>query len=183
MIQNSGGGFTPISGTWTKMTWRAGLLTRAPTCAWLPHSPRGLASSQLGSSRALYASILLDKADTKSLVLTHSVTPTTLHWLKQSKAHPDSRGSGYHLLMEKDRSLCTGACEMAAIVIVVFGKIESSTRRKKCQSDSKCTLFITWVDNWQEKLSWNQLLISRRDKYFIQITDNNSSDNDSNEIL
>ena len=102
-----------------------------------------LASSQLGSSRALYASILLDKADTKSLVLTHSVTPTTLHWLKQSKAHPDSRGSGYHLLMEKNRSLCTGACEMAAIVVVVFGKIESSTRREKCQSDSKCALFIT----------------------------------------
>lgn len=90
-----------------------------------------LASSQLGSSGALYANIPLDKADTKSLVLTHSITPTTLHWLKQSKAHPDSRGNGHHLLMEKDRSLGTGACEMAAIVVVVFGKIESSTRRKK----------------------------------------------------
>lgn len=90
-----------------------------------------MASSQLGGSGALYANIPLDKADTKSLVLTHSITPTTLHWLKQSKAHPDSRGNGHHLLMEKDRSLCTGACEMAAIVVVVFGKIESSTRRKK----------------------------------------------------
>ena len=46
--------------------------------------------------------------------------------------------------MEKDRSLGTGACEMAAIVVVVFGKIESSTRRKKkYQSDSKCVLFKT----------------------------------------
>lgn len=63
-------------------------------------SPRGLAASQHGSLCAPNASVIANKADTESRVVTHCVTPHTL--FKAVKSLPRAMGRGHRLLMEEE---------------------------------------------------------------------------------